>query len=390
MNLLRILLAGALTFLATPKPISLPLTSGYVSLSLDGQVTKFSLSSGGARSFAFYGPWYEEMHGFGSCLQSSFGCYFCPQKNPCHDISLRRKWRVLYGRNEFYYYVEHNVTLGIGNQMVKDFKFGLIVGHSGGYGQVPIPILGLSLGRPNIPETFLEQLVRQQVIDTLSYSIYASPLGDGITGILTLEDSVPTSVAYIGFSRKRSRLSDGKISASLSPLGLFDSYGEKLRIHHDNADSEPALVDAGASSLYIPEKDFENIIEVTFEAMRKDGASLNMTRKSELIIESAWPNILRREAVPYLPTLGYTIGDGPRMMDIRIEPRHYVHSCNSDWCRMDIDRDYVGITVLGHPLFRAYDVRFDLNNKRLYFSHNEGSWSSAASTDIKAATSTRN
>ncbi|KAF4696889.1 hypothetical protein FOZ60_014650 [Perkinsus olseni] len=256
MNLLRILLAGALTFLATPKPISLPLTSGYVSLSLDGQVTKLSLSSGGARSFAFYGPWYEQMHGFGSCLQSSFGCYFCPRENPCHDIFLRRKWRVLYGRNEFYYYVEHSVTLGIGNQMVKDFKFGLIVGHSGGYGQVPIPILGLSLGRADIPETFLEQLMGQHVIDALSYSIYASPLGDGITGILTLEDSVPTSVAYIGFSRKRSRLSDGKISASLSPLHLFDSYGEKLRIHHDNADSEPALVDAGASSLYIPGEGF--------------------------------------------------------------------------------------------------------------------------------------
>ncbi|KAF4649623.1 hypothetical protein FOZ61_001124 [Perkinsus olseni] len=369
-SLLKTLLTGALVFIAEPEQISLPLAGGYVSLSLDGQPIEFSLDTGGARSLVLFGPWFEWIHGYGSCQRSFFGCYFCPRDKPCGDIFSRRVWTVLYGGIESYSYVEHSVTLGIGNHEVRDVKFGLIVDYKGGYGQFPMPILGLSLGRANIPETFLEQLKRQQVIDSLSYSIYASALGDGITGILTLEDSVPTSVAYIGFSRKSSCHSDGKISASLSPLGLFDSHGKKLTKRHDSATNEPALVDAGASSLYIPPKDFENIINVTWKTLRRERASFNITKKSDLMCESAWTKMLRRDVVPYLPTLGYTIGDEPRTMSIRIEPKHYIHSCDSHCCRMDIDPDNVGITLLGHPFFRAYDVRFDLTNKRLYFSDN--------------------
>ncbi|KAF4713348.1 hypothetical protein FOZ62_020590 [Perkinsus olseni] len=233
-----------------------------------------------------------------------------------------------------------------------------------------MPILGLSLGRANVPETLLEQLQRQQVIDSLSYSIYASALGDGITGILTLEDSVPANFAYIGFSRKSNRQSDGKITASLSPLALFDFRGKELTRRCDNADTEPAMVDTGASSLFIPPEDFENIIDVTWKTLKRERASFNITRKSELMCESAWTKMLRRDVVPYLPSLGYTIGDEPRTMSIRIEPKHYIHTCDSHCCRMDIDPDNVGITLLGHPFFRAYDVRFDLTNKRLYFSDN--------------------
>ncbi|KAF4692761.1 hypothetical protein FOZ60_012664 [Perkinsus olseni] len=278
-SLLRTLLTGALVFVAKPEPISLPLTGGYVSLSLDGQAINFSLDTGGARSLVLFGPWFEWIHGYGSCQRSFFGCYFCPRDNPCDDIFSRRMWTVLYGGIESYSYVEHSVTLGIGNHEVRDVKFGLIVDYKGGYGQFPMPILGLSLGRANVPETLLEQLQRQQVIDSLSYSIYASALGDGITGILTLEDSVPTSVAYIGFSGKSNRHSDGKIAASLSPLALFDFRGKELTRRCDNANTEPAIVDTGASSLFIPPEDFENIIDVTWKTLKRERASFNITRR---------------------------------------------------------------------------------------------------------------
>ncbi|KAF4748436.1 hypothetical protein FOZ63_020774, partial [Perkinsus olseni] len=99
------LLTGALVFVAKPEQISLPLAGGYVSLSLDGQAINFSLDTGGARSLVFFGPWFEWIHGY---------------DNPCDDIFSRRMWRVIYGGLESYSYVEHSVTLGIGNYEVRD------------------------------------------------------------------------------------------------------------------------------------------------------------------------------------------------------------------------------------------------------------------------------
>ncbi|KAF4742382.1 hypothetical protein FOZ62_011817, partial [Perkinsus olseni] len=97
-------------------------------------------------------------------------------------------------------------------------------------------------------------------------------------------------------------------------------------------------------------------------------AGLSIPKKGQLLCESTWVRMVRKEALPYLPTLGYKIGDPPNTIDIRIEPKHYVHSCDALCCQMDIDSRGIEIDSLGHPVFREYDVGFDLSKRRLYIS----------------------
>ncbi|KAF4744862.1 hypothetical protein FOZ63_026648, partial [Perkinsus olseni] len=83
--------------------------------------------------------------------------------------------------------------------------------------------------------------------------------------------------------------------------------------------------------------------------------------------------MVKEEAVPYLPTLAFDIGEAPHMVDIRIKPEHYIHSCRSGYCVLDIYSQGNGTVTIGHPFFRAYDVKFDLESYRIYFSPHEGS-----------------
>ncbi|KAF4646525.1 hypothetical protein FOZ61_005697, partial [Perkinsus olseni] len=141
--------------------------------------------------FAIYGPSYEALEGEGSCGSLAWGCYFCPTDNPCGDILSRKRWKVKFADGHQFEYVEHNVTLVIADKTVPNFKIGLTVAYT----KIPdwdswvFGLLGLSIGRTNIPETFLEQLKRRQVISSLVFSIHAEQQGPHISGNLTLDDS---------------------------------------------------------------------------------------------------------------------------------------------------------------------------------------------------------
>ncbi|KAF4731673.1 hypothetical protein FOZ62_008978 [Perkinsus olseni] len=276
MSVIRILSLASLVVLVEPEPISLPLTSGRVPLSFDGQALNFELDSGSAMSFAFFGPLYEKAYGKGSCQTSRYGCYVCPSDNPCDDILSRERWEEEFSDGETYEYVEHAVTLAVGNQTIEGFKV-----------------------------------------------------------------------------EKRRKRGKAKLAA----------------------------VDTGAMSLFVSEGDFEDIIEMTWEEMRKDEAGLSIPKKGQLLCESTWVRMVRKEALPYLPILGYKIGDPPNTIDIRIEPKHYVHSCDALCCQMDIDSRSLEIDSLGHPVFREYDVGFDLSKRRLYISGGGPSSTAGPSTE---------
>ncbi|KAF4704809.1 hypothetical protein FOZ63_019321 [Perkinsus olseni] len=244
--IVHILPLGALIALVATKPISLPLTEGRVPLIFDGQVLSFEVDSGSARSVAFCGPSYEKKYGEGSCRRSPYGCYICPSYNPCDDILSRKKRMVIYGDGDFYKYVEHTVTLLIDNRAIRDFKFGLVVKYPSRLRGIPAPILGISIGRANIPETLLEQLKRREAITTPSYSIHVKEQGPGVSGTLVLDDSDTTLDHSIAFSKRM--LAEGSIAASLWPLQLFDSLGNQLEDSRTSGEAKPALVDTGATS----------------------------------------------------------------------------------------------------------------------------------------------
>ncbi|KAF4721981.1 hypothetical protein FOZ63_012792, partial [Perkinsus olseni] len=188
-------------------------------------------------------------------------------------------------------------------------------------------LLGLSGGRSNIPETFLEQLKRRRVISDLVYSIRVEEQGPSITGNLTLDDSSTTEDLAIPCSYHPTQ-SRSKIIVPLWSLRLFDSERNLLtqiswevsqRTEHGPS---PGYVDTGASSLLISKEDFETIVNATRAAMRRDNKDT---------YQLVWQdpdtgfNMIRREAISYLPTLGYVIGESPHDIDIRIEPKHYIH-----------------------------------------------------------------
>ncbi|KAF4742251.1 hypothetical protein FOZ63_020093, partial [Perkinsus olseni] len=381
---MRNLFWGALIAVAKSEPLSLPITKGRVPLTLDGQTLNFEVDSGVAESFAFYGPVYEQIFGKDSCGRSPYGCYFCPPEKPCDDILSRKVWQKNLYDGEMYAFVEHNMTLVVENRRIEDLQLGLVVGFPIHDHKNCSAILGLSFGGGNISETFLEQLQRQQVIDTLSYSIHAEEQGPGMSGNLSLGGSATTQASSIGFSEEPAEY--GVIAVPQWPLKLFDSSGKQVKTRRLWwGKAKPALVDTGAMSLIISNKEFEKVIDTTWEMMRKQAEFVEITDKQKLLCASRSGRMVRKEALPYLPTLGYKIGDPPNTIDIRIEPKHYIHSCEALCCQLDVDPFDSGITTLGQPLFRAYDVKFDLSEKRLHLSHNHRNSTATASgqpTDI--------
>ncbi|EER13338.1 hypothetical protein Pmar_PMAR007145 [Perkinsus marinus ATCC 50983] len=372
---------GALITLVTGDPqgfevLKLRVSEGAVPLTLDGQALLLEASSGTSRSFVFYGPQYERMYGRGSCDTQYYGCYFCPGDNPCGDILDREQWEVHFDDGT-YHYVEHNVTLEIGKSKLSNFTFGLVIYFPTPYVRAPMATLGLSFGRPRIPETFLDQLKRRGAITTLLYSVHMNEGGPGISGNLILGGPSKTlsSSPFVAFSKNV--LVEGlKIAVPVRTCKVVDFRGKKLTNSRKSKWAEPGILDTGNTAMLIEEDKFEDIIDVTWNRMKKSKAHSPIGEKKLLLCKSVpWDGMavyprIRREALPYLPILAFQIGEVPHLIDIHIEPKHYVNSCEGTCCNLDIStvNEFFHPLVLGHPLFRAYDVEFDLTNERVYFS----------------------
>ncbi|KAF4726555.1 hypothetical protein FOZ62_013010, partial [Perkinsus olseni] len=303
--------AGAFLASVEAEPISLPIRQELAPLELDGQALNLRVDSGTARSFAIYGPAFEELEGEGSCLGLLWGCYFCPTDNPCDDISSRKRWRTTYVDGVHLEYVEHYVTSRLGNVTVPDFKFGLALNFSrfpGTHRTEPLGSLALSIGRSDIPETFLEQLRMREVISSLVHSIRAEERGYFVTGNLTLDDTTTSDLSPIPFSSHSRRCK--KITALSSPLSLLDVYGNR-----QDRDGEVemkqthvvAFIDSGASPLDISDVEFKSIVEVTAAPMTRDERVLSPGSSEELIWEGPDSGfyMITTAAVPHLPALAY-------------------------------------------------------------------------------------
>lgn len=364
------LATGAFIVLARADPLELRLSEGYLTLTLDGQALPLKASSGTSRSFVFYGPEYERMYGRGSCEKQYHGCYFCLEDDPCEGISSRKKWSVRF-EDGTYQYVEHDVTLGIGEHILRNFTFGLVIHFPTPYVRDPMAILGLSFGRPHIPEAFLEQLKRKGVITTLSYSVHVNERGPGISGDLMLH--VPYEMRSSPFVVFNERLASRKIATSMGPVELF--VPGEVKSTHSSKRGVPVLLDMGSESLLVEKKVFHKIIKKTIKSMKNSKPGLRKSRKELACESSKWnatddDSVVKESVVPYLPVVAFTIGESPETVNIRIEPKHYVNFCDDACCKLGIAPvdDSLGPAVLGHPLFRAYDVKFDLEGERVYFS----------------------
>ncbi|KAF4728771.1 hypothetical protein FOZ63_026088, partial [Perkinsus olseni] len=157
---------------------------------------------------------------------------------------------------------------------------------------------------------------------------------------------------------------------------LFDYLGNLSILRTSTGDTiprhapVPSLLDSGTRSLRISSIEFEMIVKTTTTSMHRRGMKTDEPIREDPVRSV---NLVKEEAVPYLPTLAFDVGEAPHMVDIRIKPEHYIHSCWSGYCVLDIYRRGNKTAVTGRPLFRAYDVKFDLHNSRIYFWPHEGS-----------------
>ncbi|KAF4695176.1 hypothetical protein FOZ60_005499 [Perkinsus olseni] len=179
----------------------------------------------------------------------------------------------------------------------------------------------------------------------------------------------------------RNLLDGDSTSHPLWPLRVLDSYGNLLMRQQKSVDVgskhtlTAALVDTGASALDVSDAEFKSIVNITVEAMQRDNQEMLTHNTKKLIWEDpdTGINMIRKEAVPYLPTLAYYVGKPPQRTEIRIQPKYFLSECDINSCHLDVSPSPDGIICLGHPLFRAYDVKFDVSNYSVYFSPHRSS-----------------
>ncbi|KAF4671209.1 hypothetical protein FOL47_001655 [Perkinsus chesapeaki] len=354
--------------LVSTDSISLPIRRGCVSLGLDGQALNFHMDTGSARSFAIYGPSYEAINGHGSCEELFAGCYFCPPGKSCNDILQRKGWVAVFGDGYVYEYVEHSVALTIGTRIIEDFKIGLVLQYSStsSLRYPPKGLLGLSFGRGDIPETFLEQLKRRAVISDLVYSIHIEERKPDATGMLRIGDGRPIDGQAIYMDRREPGSIGRKAAVMVSAVTFSDPTGRVYsagRSEYAIGDTITGVVDSGATLIDIPASSFDLITEKMAELSAK---SRFATGDNKIIWEDAksgWV-LVRKKYVKYLPTIVYCIGGQADCIELKVEPKHYIGTCDDNECTLALGRiPDDEFLCLGKPMFRAYTADTSTSTK---------------------------
>ncbi|KAF4688971.1 hypothetical protein FOZ60_002219 [Perkinsus olseni] len=245
------------------------------------------------------------------------------------------------------------------------------------YDLLPTPILGLSFGRPDIPNTFLQQLKDSKVIDTLSYSMFFKQQTGGEPGKLVVEDSASSAhetlhlplwripnfnckvcvpITSITFTRDDTHVEESSSRGLSGAFSTSPSSSVPLKL---------ALFDTGTSVIDMPQETFDAVVRETRAAI----TAHNPTDRAERVLwhESDVPGWrIRRKYVQFLPTIVYSlIMRGDRTADIRITPEHYIESCTDSGCRAHVYVNDGPRICLGKPFFRAYAAHVNLERKML-------------------------
>ncbi|KAF4659817.1 hypothetical protein FOL47_007414 [Perkinsus chesapeaki] len=249
------------------------------------------------------------------------------------------------------------VSIGLDGQSTKvridsgSARFFVLYGPEFGEDRPFFGIAGLSHGRVGIPETFLEQLLRLNVISNPSYLIHTDGDARKFNGEIVLGGLDKLDKSFV-----RIKGINSKVAVYLWPMRLATADGRELPplLPNERA-SKPcaAFVDSGATNIDLKDSELERFIK---------GSSgivwFNNEQKKYVVDET---NQHR------LPTLLFYIGGKTGQTEIRIEPRHYVQRCLKGLCVLKLFRiSDEDLHSLGHPVFHAYDVGVDLSGEESY------------------------
>ncbi|KAF4673715.1 hypothetical protein FOL47_010196 [Perkinsus chesapeaki] len=312
----------------------LKMVKNRVTIEFDGQPLRLWVDTGSTRLLVVGKKSYEDIH-----------------DRPC-DFTHAPKYTVEYSSFKVLEYVLHKGTLRIGDVEMPEFVFGIVVNATADGEPVRKPEgqLGLSFGRPDIPVTFLEQLKEHGLMKSLSFSINP-PTWWNREGSLVL-----------------GRLSGPQISWKFTsivdrpdyPFEKFFVRVSAIRVISDGSPimsmtpkRDTAFVDSGNDLIRVPPEVYQHVVAGL------DPAQIAIGR-----------GVIERSDIRYkLPDLEFVIVDGDddrNSFVLRVSVKDYVVNYPSGKVAIHV-RPSDSLIFFGQPLFGAYSVYFDMENKKVAF-----------------------
>ncbi|KAF4756733.1 hypothetical protein FOZ62_000014 [Perkinsus olseni] len=366
------------------KTVTLPVREGLVTVNVDGQDVDLLLDSGYFDLNVLDGHWYERTYGAGACKRRGSGCYFCPEKNPCHFDGREPITRPVFGGNTSMISIHRSGSLILGGHNVTDFEFAIsrvvhVNKDSSAFG-----LFGISLV-PQNPRYFgwaanitsvMKALLYCNVIARLSYTLQTDMRQSSslVSGQLTLGDAIDESQRgkYISPKHIFDPVTNRAITAVwVSSLHLLDEEGRLLtkneRLTRRHPSSYLSLLDTGANIILLPQPNvLQEIVSKLCMKLKAQGYSSEEVNRM-WSVENGFIYVKER-TVSFLPVLTFRLGDGDNAVGIKIPPKHYCTSSGGNVVRLGVTNS--SFALLGAPLFKAYSVHVDHTDHKIALLEN--------------------
>lgn len=355
--------------------VTMPIENSYATVELDGQRVALLVDSGSDKLLVNSGEWYEEIYGKGACTDSKAACYFCPSPEQCYS-DTSRVYRSRFADGAEARYVIHKASLTIGEQTaIEEFEFGIIIDFidpAGGSNSRSLGILGIAPAcSRKLLSSFIEQLQSSSTIARRTFAIHAKR-GRGFNGEVTfgalVKEDVRTTLSRMAYCYKNGW---GRVSVWTASVALLRTDGNLSNVYRplmsQRDRSYLSYVDSGTISIGIPNAAdlIERILESTKREMGKFSEQywkVEETGEKYLIIDKR----MRK----YLPTLAFRLQNEVGF-SLKIEGRDYT-VCGRGGCFVRIrDSGLKDRILFGIPLFRAYDVHVDFDERKIGFVRNK-------------------
>ncbi|KAF4668471.1 hypothetical protein FOZ61_006313 [Perkinsus olseni] len=334
--------------------LTMPIDRGFTKVSIDGQAVDLLVDTGYWDLVVMDGDWYEEKYGKGACGKSHSGCYFCPKITPCvFNANTTAKSGF------------------VGNAAIETIRrtgmlsLDLFLGLSG----LP-PSLKQSVRNSSVDGSFLEGLIHHNLIHRMSYTLRTETHAqsfDFVSGQLTIGDTVTESKEsnYSFFHFPYGSEHSPTLPRTLvSSVAVVDARDGNLSATEKYPRSILTVMDTGANRIHLPHPDLLGIVEGKLRVSLKSNGFRD--EQIDLLYRRGDSGSLhiKREALPYLPTLVLQLGDGRKSIPFKIHPRRY---CKNIGKRETVIlmQQQSGLRVLGTPLFRACSVHVDFGEGKI-------------------------
>ncbi|KAF4661388.1 hypothetical protein FOZ61_003336 [Perkinsus olseni] len=373
------------------KTLAMRVRKGFVKVKIDGQAVRLLVDSGAWWTMLLDGDWYEETFGEGGCEKRHHGCYFCPEEEPCdfEDFEDEDSWyESQFADGTVLRCITRYGKIALGGQKVSGFPFMVCIGlqwrdrPKGLFGISMLPPNGYIADLPSNAESSIGSLMRLNLTERLSYTFDTKTSRDSsfVSGRLTIGGAVDSAGAAKYIFPKFIIHPDAHrafAAVFVSSLKLFDSRGKLLTKEGPftrNPQSFHAILDTGASGIYLPQVDLlGDIKRKLLMTWRKNHHTEKRGIDEISSVDDNGLLHLDEEAFDCLPVLGFRLGEELNSIPIKIHPEHYCGDPQDGEVILNMHRGDGNLTgaFLGTPFFRAYSIHVDYTEHKIALLENE-------------------